>query len=69
MCLLKQCPNDWSSDTVSCIGKSAGISFSYFTANQGLTFHPGGKEGGVGLECLVGPKVAYRGMQSIWLLY
>lgn len=60
MCLLKQCPNDWSSDIVSGMERAVRISFSYFTVNQGLTFHPRGKEDGVGFKILVGLKGAYQ---------
>lgn len=64
MCLLKQCPNDWSSNIVSYMGRAVGISFSYLTANQGLTFHPGGEEDGVGSKFLIGPEVVYQDMRA-----
>lgn len=65
MCLLKECPKDRSSNIVSCMGRAVRISFSYFTANQGLTFHPEEKEDGVDFKFLVGLEVAYRDLQSI----
>lgn len=64
MCLLKQCPNDWSSDIVSCMERAVRICFSYFTVNQGLTFHPGRKGDGVGFKIWVGLEVAYQEKRS-----
>jgi len=41
-------------------GESSKNKLFFFTVNQGLTFHPGEKEDGVGFKILVGLKVAYQ---------
>lgn len=46
-------------------GESSWSKLFLLTANQGLAFHPGGEEDGVGCKFLVAPEVAHQDLQSV----
>lgn len=57
MCLLKQHPNDWSSNTVSC-GKSSSSKLSLLYYKSSPWLQPKRKEDGIDFKSLIGPDVA-----------